>query len=545
MPGRPRPPRCGGRRSAGAWWRRPSVGVGTSGPGGDVRPSSTNVVTSPTTTTSAAATPPISQPRPPRRGTGRAGGGGHGGAASARVGGGRSAGAAAHGGGSAEPCAGVHGGCAWPVGGRSAAGVRYGSDPCVAAGRSGAGAQGASASGSGAAGGHAAAGGHGGQVGGRAGLRRGGRRRAARTSGRGDHGRRRLGCRSRCGLREVGGAGALDHRPGHRPAGRALDRLQQRRRVGRRGGPVAGLLGHQPLDDLGELTGHPLRAQVGHGFAQDARDRHHDLLTGLARERRTPAEQREERGAEPVQVGRDGRFAVHEALGRAVRGGGAHPPVQCHGETGEAGDAEIAERGLGEAGHEDVGGLDVEVQDPGPVRGLERAREQHADVEDLRPRQRPAVCHPVGERAPGHEVHDDEGLAVRRGASAVDGDDVRMARQRAHGPALALEPAPGLVVADPGGEHLHGDATPERGFVGGVHDPEAAPPDRLGSFETRDDREGSGVHGRSLGGFGAPLGVRSRAAGRRSCGSAAARPAGPLWTSRRRPGPARSGCAAA
>ena len=146
---------------------------------------------------------------------------------------------------------------------------------------------------------------------------------------------------------------------------------------------------------------------------------------------------------------------------------------------------------------------------------------------------------------PGHEVHDDEGLAVRRGASAVDGDDVRMARQRAHGPALALEPAPGLVVADPGGEHLHGDATPERGFVGGVHDPEAAPPDRLGSFETRDDREGSGVHGRSLGGFGAPLGVRSRAAGRRSCGSAAARPAGPLWTSRRRPGPARSGCAAA
>ena len=81
-----------------------------------------------------------------------------------------------------------------------------------------------------------------------------------------------------------------------------------------------------------------------------------------------------------------------------------------------------------------------------------------------------------------------EQLAAFGDAAPVHGDDVRMTRQGAHRLAFALEPAPDLGVADAVREDLHGDPSPERGFVGDVHNAEAAPPDRLESLQTRDDR---------------------------------------------------------
>ena len=79
---------------------------------------------------------------------------------------------------------------------------------------------------------------------------------------------------------------------------------------------------------------------------------------------------------------------------------------------------------------QDVGGLDVAVQDPGRVRGAQRA--QQGDARSARPRAAstgPRARDPLGERAAVDQLHDDVRAFVLLD-DVVDDDDVRVAQLR-------------------------------------------------------------------------------------------------------------------
>ena len=113
---------------------------------------------------------------------------------------------------------------------------------------------------------------------------------------------------------------------------------------------------------------------------------------------------------------------------------------------------------------DDVGGLDVAVEDAAPVRGGEPAREVDADGERAAPFERPRQR---GERLAAHELADEVRLLGVL-ADAVDGDDVGMldARRRARLDEEALaRRGVGLEV----GDELDGHVTGEHRVLGEVH----------------------------------------------------------------------------
>jgi hypothetical protein len=75
---------------------------------------------------------------------------------------------------------------------------------------------------------------------------------------------------------------------------------------------------------------------------------------------------------------------------------------------------------------EQVGRLDVPVDDAARVRRLERHRDLHPEVDDLLGRQRPFLD-PLLDRPPFEKLHDDEGPAVLF-PELVDRADVRMSQ---------------------------------------------------------------------------------------------------------------------
>ena len=64
----------------------------------------------------------------------------------------------------------------------------------------------------------------------------------------------------------------------------------------------------------------------------------------------------------------------------------------------ELGDAEVGEFGLSEGGEEHVLGLDVAVEQPGAMGGLERAGDSDPGEHRLLPGHRTGPAKPVGER---------------------------------------------------------------------------------------------------------------------------------------------------
>ena len=185
-----------------------------------------------------------------------------------------------------------------------------------------------------------------------------------------------------------------------------------------------------------------------------------------------PVEQGVERGRERVDVGRHRRPVPRQHLGRHVleRAGEA---AELHGgglRPDEPGDAEVAQLHVAVARHQDVLRLHVAVQDPGGVGGGERLGQPDADGQRPGPLERALGGDLVGQGPAGHVLHDEVGLAQLGEAGVVDGDDGRVARQRPHGGALALEAGHGGLVERGGPDHLDGDVAVQLRLVRPVDD---------------------------------------------------------------------------
>ena len=144
----------------------------------------------------------------------------------------------------------------------------------------------------------------------------------------------------------------------------------------------------------------------------------------------------------------------------------------------EARQAEVGQVGVLTA-EQDVGRLDVAMDQPRRVRGVQRARDL---VDDQRRPQRvqPALgAQQLVQVGAGHPAHHQVQPAVLL-ACLVDRDDVRMIDRRGH-PRLALEAlAEARVGGVLGGDQLQRDRAPERELGGAVDDAHAtASGDRL------------------------------------------------------------------
>ena len=142
-------------------------------------------------------------------------------------------------------------------------------------------------------------------------------------------------------------------------------------------------------------------------------------------ERRAADEEVPQRRGEGVDVAAGVAVGLAvEDLGRRPRHRDADVLVDVLGVAAPPGDAEVGEAGLAVLADQDVGRLDVAVDDAGPVRGLDRARELDAGAQHL------LDGHPLGPR-PHREVrrrvvlHDEVGAAV---GGLLGAEDLRRCR---------------------------------------------------------------------------------------------------------------------
>ena len=138
------------------------------------------------------------------------------------------------------------------------------------------------------------------------------------------------------------------------------------------------------------------------------------------------------------------------------------------------GDPEVADGQAPALVEQQVGGLDVAVDDVVAVRAVQRVGGLAQPAQRQRPRDRAAAAQAVGHRAAREVLHDHERAAVVL-ADVVDGDDVAALRQPRAGARLAQEAAVGaLVLGVAGGEDLDRDEAAEQLVLGspdGRHSP--------------------------------------------------------------------------
>ena len=147
---------------------------------------------------------------------------------------------------------------------------------------------------------------------------------------------------------------------------------------------------------------------------------------------------------------------------------------------GRAGDPEVGDADRLVVGDQQVRRLDVAVDNPAPVRAVERTS---GLLEPRQPllRRNGAAFEPVSDRPVPGVLHNDERKAVRGLAHVVNRDDVRFAGEVRSGARLPQEPRVELVVARPAArEHLDRHGTPERRVSSSVDLSHAAGRDRLG-----------------------------------------------------------------
>ena len=135
---------------------------------------------------------------------------------------------------------------------------------------------------------------------------------------------------------------------------------------------------------------------------------------------------------------------------------------------GELGEAEVEHLELARGAHEQVRGLDVAVDDAALVRGVERARHLHREVDGLRDRDR-ALLQQLLDALPVAQLHDDERPSVVL-PDVVDDADVRVV-ERGGEVGLAVEARErGRVGRHPRRQELERHVAPELCIVRTVDD---------------------------------------------------------------------------
>ena len=272
--------------------------------------------------------------------------------------------------------------------------------------------------------------------------------------------------------------GPLPHRLRQRPLG-----------LWRRREPVLRLLLQQPH--------HHRRQRHRNGLRQRRRrlvqDRVEPGRVVGALEGAAPRQRLVEHHAERPQI-RARVGAALRLLGRGVeqRARGHARPGQVH--TLDLSDAEVEDLGVQPVAltQEDVGRLEVAVDDAARVSRTQAAGDLAPERGDVLWRQRPPV-EAVAERLAPVARHRHEGPPVVGLADLVDGADVRMV-DAGRGPRFGEEPLAGLRVgATVVGQHLEGHLAVEPLVLRPVHDAHAALSQRAEHAVTAD---GVGGHGK-------------------------------------------------
>ena len=202
---------------------------------------------------------------------------------------------------------------------------------------------------------------------------------------------------------------------------------------------------------------------------------------GLPLERPRAGQQLEGDDGERVAVARRGRRLAARLLRREVAG---RPDDGARfgegGEVGGARDAEVGDLDAVVVVEQQVGGLDVAVDDPARVRGVERRRGLAEPLERAAERLRALAREPVGERAARQVLHDDVRTPLVL-ADVEDRDVFGAFESRAAASASRVKrPADRLVVGVALGEDLDGDGPRQVGVLGAVDLAHAAAGDPLG-----------------------------------------------------------------
>ena len=202
-----------------------------------------------------------------------------------------------------------------------------------------------------------------------------------------------------------------------------------------------------------------------------------------------------EDASQRVQVAAAVEWAALDLLRRAVVDSAEERARQRRSlRAGALGEAEVAEvRVVARLGDEDVRRLDVAMDEPRSVGGVERTADLLGDHERVGRRQRPALLDQRLEARTAHVAHrevEDPIDLVR----VIDRDRVRMV-ERGGQLGLAEEAgAEGLVERELRGDHLQRDLSPEPVVRRDVHRPHAAaaeerldrvPAERLAGSESR------------------------------------------------------------
>ena len=302
-------------------------------------------------------------------------------------------------------------------------------------------------------------------------------------------------------------AGAPDAAVRRWPEYPALSRTAARSCGHLDGGRVArgDVLGQGLFEDGGAAGGRAGREE-GEGFRLAVDDVVGERVFGRAVERELPGEHLVEDDAERPDVGAGVDVLAAELFGRHVGDGadGAAGAGQA-GLAGDLGQAEVGDAGRPVLGDEDVGRLDVAVDDAARVGGGQAVGDLGGDGQGLGRGQGAALD--LGPQAlAAAEGHGDEHAPVLALADLVDGADVRVVEDGG-GLGLVDEALAGLGVVDElRGQELEGDGAAELEVVGLVDDAHAAAADLAeeaifaGDDGAGEDAAGERVDGRGEGG---------------------------------------------
>ncbi len=159
-----------------------------------------------------------------------------------------------------------------------------------------------------------------------------------------------------------------------------------------------------------------------------------------------------EHAADAEEVAPPVDLAPAHLLRGHVGGGAEHHPGRGHGSRGDAGDPEIRDLGGPLFVDEEVGGLDVAVDDPDLVGVAEALEHLMHDGDPGREGQGRTVAQGLEQVAALEELHHDVGRPVGVIAEVEDGHHVRV-HHAGHRPGLALEALLVLGVVRDLGEH--------------------------------------------------------------------------------------------